>query len=55
MVLWTDFTGGRPEIGVTPTGILSIYWFLPVPAGAGTVAPTAYPVDIVIDDLSFIP
>jgi hypothetical protein len=53
-VLWTDFAGGKPETAVTPTDILSVYWFFPPPAGAGTATPAKYPVDIVIDDLQFI-
>jgi hypothetical protein len=53
-ILWTDFTGGKPEPGVTPKDIISIYWYFPPPAGAGTTTPTTYPVDITIDDLQFI-
>jgi hypothetical protein len=49
-VLWSDFTGGAPEASVvTPAEITSISWTLPWSGG------TPYPVDIVIDDLSFIP
>jgi hypothetical protein len=54
-ILWSDFTGGKPEPGVTPTDIISFYWFFPPPTGAGTASPTTYAVDIVVDDLSFIP
>lgn len=54
-VLWTDFTGGSPESFVTPTDILSICWYLPTPMGAGAAPPTTYNVDIVLDDLQFIP
>jgi hypothetical protein len=54
-VLWTDFTGGKPDPGVTPTDIISIYWYFPNPEGLGTTSPVVpYPVDIVIDDLQFI-
>jgi hypothetical protein len=49
IILWTDFTGGKPEPNVTPTDIVSIYWFLPFQSGIA-----AYPIDIVIDDLKFI-
>jgi alpha-L-fucosidase len=49
-VLWSDFTGGTPEASVvTPAEITSISWTLPWSGG------TPYPVNIVIDDLSFIP
>jgi hypothetical protein len=51
---WADFMGGLPEAGVTPSDITSFYWFFPPPAGAGTATPTTYPVDITIDNLSFI-
>jgi hypothetical protein len=53
-VLWTDFTGGNPEPGVTPTDIISIYWYFPNPTGVGTAAVVPYHADIVIDDLQFI-
>jgi alpha-L-fucosidase len=50
-VLWGDFTGGSPDVSVaTPSEITSINWTF---AWTGGDAP--YPVDIVIDDLSFIP
>jgi alpha-L-fucosidase len=50
-VLWSDLTGGSPEATVaTPAEITGIYWTLPWSYGG-----TPYPVDIVIDDLSFIP
>jgi hypothetical protein len=54
-ILWTDFTGGRPEQGVTPSDILAIYWFFPPPVGVGTANPVPYLVDIVIDNLAFVP
>ena len=50
-VLWTDFTGGKPEVNVaTPAEITYISWTLPWTSGG-----TPYSVDLVIDDLSFIP
>jgi len=50
-ILWSDFTGGSPESSVaTPSEITRISWTLPWTSGG-----TPYPVDIVIDDLSFIP
>jgi hypothetical protein len=49
-VLWSDFTGGAPEASVTPSEIVSIYWYFPWSSGA-----TPYPLDLVIDDLQFIP
>jgi hypothetical protein len=53
-VLWTDFTGGKPKANVLPNEILTIAWFFPPPTGAGTATAVAYPVDITIDNLSFI-
>jgi hypothetical protein len=53
-IRWAEFTGGKPEAGVTPSDITSFYWFFPPPAGAGGTTPTTYPVDITIDNLSFI-
>jgi alpha-L-fucosidase len=50
-VLWSDFGGGSPETDVaTPSEITGISWTFPWTSGG-----TPYPVDIVIDDLSFIP
>jgi alpha-L-fucosidase len=50
-VAWTDFTGGSPDISVaTPSEITHISWSFSWTSGA-----TPYPVDIRIDDLSFIP
>jgi hypothetical protein len=54
-ILWSDFTGGRPEAAVTASDILAIYWYFPAPAGAGTAAPTSYVADIVLDNLAFVP
>ncbi len=53
-ILWTDFTGGKPESDVKPGDIIGIHWFFPNPPGAGTASPTTYNVDITLDDLSFI-
>jgi len=50
-VLWTDLTGGTPDSSPTPSEITSIYWYFPW-SGAGA---TPYDVDLVIDDLGFIP
>jgi hypothetical protein len=49
-VLWSDFTGGTPEASVTPSEITSIAWNFQW-SGSGT----PYAVDIVMDDLAFIP
>jgi hypothetical protein len=53
-IRWADFTGGKPELGVTPSDITNVYWFFPPPAGAGSTTPTTYAADITIDDLKFI-
>ena len=45
---WAQFTGGLPTAGITPDGILSIYWSVPYTSGAA-----AYSVDIHIDNLQF--
>jgi hypothetical protein len=54
-VLWSDFTGGKPESGVTPSGIVSLYWFFPAPVGVGTSSVAPYPADITIANLAFVP
>jgi hypothetical protein len=51
---WASFTGGKP-MPVVPSDILTVYWFFPPPAGAGTATPTTYAVDITIDNLAFTP
>jgi hypothetical protein len=51
---WSDFSGGRPEASVNPSGILTIYWIFPSPPGVGTSSVTTYPVDLTIDNLTFI-
>jgi len=48
---WSDFIGGQPAPSVNPNGILSVYWQFPW-SGPGE---TPGLVDVVIDDLSFIP
>jgi hypothetical protein len=48
--LWSDFSGGMPIAGVTPTDILSVYWNV-----AWMPPTTPYAVDIHIDNLAFIP
>ena len=56
-VLWADIAGGKPQanVGEAPHQIVGIRWILPNPTGAGTTSPTPYKVDIILDDLSFIP
>lgn len=50
-VLWSDFGGGSPDPDVaTPSEITGISWTFPWTEGG-----TPYPIEIVIDDLSFIP
>jgi alpha-L-fucosidase len=50
-VLWTDFTGGSPDTNVaTPSEITHVSWVIPWTGGG-----TPYPIDLVIDDLLFIP
>ena len=50
-ILWSDFEGGSPEPNVaTPSEITFISWSFP-----WTSDGTAYPVDLTIDDLSFVP
>jgi hypothetical protein len=51
-VLWGDFSKGKPVAFVDSSDILDVYWYLSW-TGAGSGA--AYPVDITIDDPSFIP
>jgi hypothetical protein len=50
-ILWSDFSGGSPDTSVaTPSEITHISWSFAWASGG-----TPYPVDIRIDDLSFIP
>jgi hypothetical protein len=53
-ILWSDFSGGKPDANVEASDIVAIHWFFPNPPGAGTTSPTPYKVDITLDDLSFI-
>jgi hypothetical protein len=54
-VLWSQLTGGRPAASVDPREITSISWTFPPPAGAGDpVTAMPYPIDVVIDDISFV-
>jgi hypothetical protein len=55
MVLWSDFTTGKPDASPKATDIVGIRWVLPTPAGAGTATPTTYPVDITVDNIAFLP
>jgi hypothetical protein len=52
-LLWTDFVGGSPEPHVVPSEIFQFDWGLPWDPWGNPENP--YPVDFVIDDLSFIP
>lgn len=47
---WAQLTGGLPSAGVTPTGIISVYWSVPYTSGG-----TAYAVDLHLDNLTFTP
>jgi hypothetical protein len=49
-ILWADLTGGKPQASVTPDKLTSISFYFSYSFGT---AP--YPVDITIDDLSFVP
>jgi hypothetical protein len=54
-IMWDQFSGGKPEMSVTASDIVTIAWAFPAPPGAGGDNPTTYAADIVIDDLAFIP
>lgn len=54
-VLWADLTGGAPEATVNPAEIVGFGWYFTPPAGVDTPTVTPYPVDIVVDDIGFIP
>ena len=54
-ILWSDFSGGKPDTGVKPSDIVGIHWFFPNPDGIAIGSPTPYKVDITLDDLSFVP
>jgi hypothetical protein len=53
-VLWSDFTNGKPKAAVEPGDIIGIRWILPTPVGVGTATVATYPLDITIDDLTFV-
>jgi len=54
-VLWSQLTGGSPAASVDPREIVGISWSFPTPPGAGDpVAAMPYPMDIVIDNISFV-
>lgn len=54
-VLWSDFTTGKPEAAVVPSDIVGIRWVLPTPAGVTTASVVTYPLDITVDNITFIP
>lgn len=54
-VTWAQLTGGRPAAAVNPSEITGIAWNFPPPGGAGTNNPTPYDVDLIIDNLRFLP
>lgn len=54
-VLWTELLGGKPQASVNPAEITFITWVLPNPTGVGTTSVVPYPVDVVIDDIQFVP
>ena len=50
-VLWSDFTGGKPDANIEkPAEIIGIHWSF-----TWTGAGTPYAVDLTLDDISFIP
>ena len=50
-VLWSDLTGGKPQESANPCQISgNIYLFFP-----WSTSTTAYNVDIIVDDISFVP
>lgn len=53
-VAWTDLVGGAPSASVDPTAITSIGWRFADPEGVDTT-PVPYAIDIVIDDIGFMP
>jgi len=52
---WSDFSGSKPG-PVKPSEILALRWIFTWPVGAGDAASTvaSYPVDVTIDDVSFV-
>jgi hypothetical protein len=50
-VLWSDFSGGKPDATIAkPAEIVGIHWSF-----TWTGAGTPYAVDLILDDISFIP
>jgi hypothetical protein len=49
-LLWADFAGGKPQASVTPSKLTNISFYF-----SYSVASGPYPVDMTIDDLSFVP
>jgi hypothetical protein len=49
-IMWSGFTGGKPQPNVMPAEITGIAWYVTWAAGA-----TSYAVDLHIDNLAFIP
>ncbi len=47
---WANLTGGKPQLGVTPSKLTGMSFYFTW-SGTGV----AYPVDVTIDDLSFVP
>jgi hypothetical protein len=47
-ILWADLIGGKPQASVTPSKITGISFYFSWSSGS-------YPVDVTIDDLSFVP
>ncbi len=54
-VLWSQFTNGKTDPSPVPTDIVGIRWVLPVPAQIGTATVVTYPLDITVDNITFIP
>jgi hypothetical protein len=49
-ILWADLTGGKPQASVDPKSLTGLSFYFTWNGSSST----AYPVDIVIDDLSFV-
>ncbi len=54
-VPWAELVGGKPDATVNPAEITFIGWSFAPPEGAGTATVTPYDVDVVIDDIGFMP
>jgi hypothetical protein len=48
-VLWADLTGGKPNPSVTPSKLTGITFYF-----NWSSSMTPYPIDVTIDDLSFV-